>query len=72
MQSDGKKASFWLLLLPTSVVVLMLSHLGIDYPISQQIILLHMWQSRVEIEGYSVAHVDRIAVFEAPYRWTFC
>ena len=29
---------------------------------------LCMWQSRVEIEGYSVAYFDRIAVFEAPYR----
>ena len=29
-----------------------------------------MWQSRVEIEGYSVAYFDHIAVFEAPYHWT--
>ena len=28
----------------------------------------HMWQSRVEIEGYSIAYFDRIAAFEAPYR----
>ena len=28
----------------------------------------HMWQSRVEIEGYSVAYLDHIAAFEAPYR----
>ena len=27
-----------------------------------------MWQSHVEIEGYSVAYFDRIAVFVAPYR----
>ena len=27
----------------------------------------HLWQSRVEIEGYSVAYFDRIAVFEVPY-----
>ena len=27
-----------------------------------------MWQSRVEIEGYSVTYFDRIAAFEAPYR----
>ena len=27
-------------------------------------------QSRVEIEGYSVAYFDRTAVFEAPYCWT--
>ena len=32
--------------------------------------LSHMWQSCVEIEGYSVAYFDRIAVFEAPYRGT--
>ena len=29
-----------------------------------------MWQSRVEIQGYSVAYFDRFAAFEAPYRWT--
>ena len=29
-----------------------------------------MWQSRVEIEGYSVAYFDRIAAFKAPSRWT--
>ena len=28
----------------------------------------NMWRSRVEIEGYSVAYLDRIAVFGAPYR----
>ena len=28
-----------------------------------------MWKSHVEIEGYSVACFDRIAVLEAPYRW---
>ena len=26
-----------------------------------------MWQSRVEIEGYSVAYFDRIVAYEAPY-----
>ena len=26
-----------------------------------------MWQSRVEIEGYSIAYFDHIAVFEVPY-----
>ena len=31
---------------------------------------MHMWQSRVEIEDYSVADFDRIAGFEAPYRLT--
>ena len=29
-----------------------------------------MWQSRVEIEDYSIAYFDQIAVFEVPYRWT--
>ena len=28
----------------------------------------YMWQSCVEIEGYSVAYFDRIVAFEAPYR----
>ena len=27
----------------------------------------NMWQSHVEIKGYSVAYFDRITVFEAPY-----
>ena len=31
---------------------------------------IHMWQSCVEIKGYSVVYFDRIAAFEAPYRWT--
>ena len=31
---------------------------------------IHMWQSHVEIEGYSVAYFDRIAAFKAPYHWT--
>ena len=31
---------------------------------------IHMWQSRVEIEGYSVTYFNRIAAFEVPYRWT--
>ena len=29
-----------------------------------------MWQSRVEIEHYSIAYVDRIAAFEALLRRT--
>ena len=29
-----------------------------------------MWQSCVEIEGYSIAYFDHITVFEALYRWT--
>ena len=29
--------------------------------------ILHMWQSCVEIEGYSVEYFDCIAAFEAPY-----
>ena len=28
----------------------------------------YMWQSRVEIKGYSVAYFDRITAFEALYR----
>ena len=31
---------------------------------------LYMWQSRVEMEGYSNVYFDCIAMFEAPYRWT--
>ena len=27
-----------------------------------------MWQSRVEIEDYSVVYFDHITVFEVPYR----
>ena len=27
--------------------------------------LLYMWQSRVEIEHYSIAYFDRVTVFEA-------
>ena len=27
---------------------------------------IYMWQSRVDIEGYSIAYFDSIAVFEAP------
>ena len=30
----------------------------------------NMWQSRLEIEGYSVAYFDHIAAFEVPYCWT--
>ena len=31
---------------------------------------VYMWQSCVEIEGYSVAYFNRIAAFEALCRWT--
>ena len=34
------------------------------YPIAL-CMYLYMWQSRVEIEHYSVAYFDRIAAFEA-------
>ena len=34
----------------------------------RQSALKYMWQSRVEIEGYSVGYFDRIAAFGAPYR----
>ena len=33
-------------------------------------LVCHMWQSHVEIGGYSVAYFDRIAAFEAPHHWT--
>ena len=29
-----------------------------------------MWQSHVDIEGYSIMYFDRIAAFETAYRWT--
>ena len=29
-----------------------------------------MWQSRVEIEGYSVTYFNHIAAFKAHYCWT--
>ena len=32
-------------------------------------ITTNMWQSHVEIEGYSVAYFDRIVAFGAPYHW---
>ena len=32
--------------------------------------VLDMWQSCVEIQGYSVAYFDCITVFKAPYHWT--
>ena len=28
---------------------------------------IHLWQSRVEIEDYSVAYFDYIAAFKVPY-----
>ena len=31
---------------------------------------LYMWQSNLEIEGYSVTYFDCIAAFEALYHWT--
>ena len=41
---------------------------GVDPQYVQYLSKSHMWQSRVEIEGYPVAYFDRIAAFEAPYR----
>ena len=32
--------------------------------------LSHVWQSCVEIEGYSIPYFDRIAAFEVLYHWT--
>ena len=34
------------------------------------LIEMYVWQSRVEIEGYSVAYFDHIVAFEALYCWT--
>ena len=34
------------------------------------LLCIQMWESRVEIEGYSITYFDRIAAFEAPYHWT--
>ena len=31
---------------------------------------VYMWQSHVEIEGYSVMYFDHIATFKVLYRWT--
>ena len=33
--------------------------------LSQTLIYIYMWQSRVEIEHYSVAYFDRVAAFKA-------
>ena len=33
-------------------------------------IYLQLWQSHVEMEGYSITYFDRIAAFEVPYHWT--
>ena len=30
-------------------------------------VVYHIWQSRVEIESYSIAYFDRVAAFKAPY-----
>ena len=38
--------------------------------VTRSCIIKYMWQSCVEIEGYSIAYFDHIAAFEAPYRWT--
>ena len=43
-------------------------HTGLRLQFIHQVSSLHVWQSRVEIEGYSVAYFDRIAVFEALHR----
>ena len=34
------------------------------------VIILYMWQSRIEIEYYSVAYFERITEFDALLRWT--
>ena len=38
------------------------------HPITCILHPIYMWQSHVEVEGYSVAYFDHIAAFEAPYR----
>ena len=43
-----------------------LSH-GTDLYHGKRIKFIHVWQSRVENEHYSVAYFDRIRVFKAPY-----
>ena len=30
----------------------------------------YVWQSRVEMEDYSIVYFNRITVFEVPYCWT--
>ena len=42
------------------------SHLHLDF----LRVHLSMWQSHVEIGGYSIVYFDRIAAFEVPYCWT--
>ena len=32
--------------------------------------ILYMWQSHVEIKGYSVTYFNYIAAFKVPYHWT--
>ena len=39
-------------------------------PSVEAAIFMYMWQSRVEIEHYSVAYFDRITAFEVLYRST--
>ena len=34
------------------------------------LLCIQMWESRVEIEGYSITYFDRIVAFEVPYHWT--
>ena len=41
-----------------------------DYGVAQVMRKIYLWQSRVEIEGYSIAYFDRIAAFKALYRQT--
>ena len=41
--------------------------LGNEASDSKPTFMLHMWQSRVDNEHYSIAYFDRIRVFKAPY-----
>ena len=61
--SDRRTYTVWALQLSIMLPVLHVSFI-IDHNV------LHMWQSRVKIEGYSVAYFDRIAAFKVPYCWT--
>ena len=35
-----------------------------------QLLNQYMWQSHVEVEGYSAMCFDRFTMFEVAYRWT--
>ena len=53
-----------------SVVNILCTNLYVMYNLFTMNSWMYMWQSRVEIEGYSVSNFDHIAAFKAPYCWT--